>query len=78
VSRWATGHGVATATRTHATNVPTPRLPRARRNTNEYDNCTIHWAVQDGGLTVERMAARALRSGSGYDYSLALHVGDIR
>jgi hypothetical protein len=54
------------------------RAPAPCRNTNEYDNCTIHWAVQDGGLTVERMAALALHTGSGYDYSLAVHVGDIR
>jgi hypothetical protein len=45
--------------------------------TDEYDGTTIQYNVPDAGLTTQRLSDRALKTGAGYDYSLALHVGDV-
>ena len=41
-----------------------------------YDGTQNHWQEPDAGLTTQHMIDFA-QSGSGYDYSLALHAGDI-
>jgi hypothetical protein len=41
-----------------------------------YDGTLNHWQEPDAGLTTQHMIDFA-QSGSGYDYSLALHAGDI-
>lgn len=40
------------------------------------DGTENHWQEPDAGLTTEHMASLA-QSGSGFDYSLVLHAGDI-
>lgn len=42
----------------------------------EYDGTMNHWTEPSAGLTTQRMADVAL-SGTGYDYSLMLHSGDV-
>ena len=41
-----------------------------------YDGTQNHWQEPDAGMTTQHMIDFA-QSGSGYDYSLALHAGDI-
>lgn len=41
-----------------------------------YDGTVNHWQEPDAGLTTQHMIDFA-KSGSGYDYSLVLHAGDI-
>lgn len=41
------------------------------------DATLSHWNEPSATLTTQHMAAEALGSGSGYDYSLLLHSGDI-
>ena len=57
---------------------PVSMLFFADMNTDEYDGTTIHWQVPDAGLTMQRMADRARSTGDGYQYTLAVHAGDIR
>ena len=41
-----------------------------------YDGTQNHWQEPDAGITTDNMR-RLVQSGTGYDYSLALHAGDI-
>ena len=52
-------------------------LAFADLNVNERDGTIVHWNEPDPGLTMQHMSDLA-RSGSGYDYTLAVHAGDIR
>lgn len=48
----------------------------ADNGVTEPDGATDHWDEPDASLTVARLAALA-QGGSGYDYSLVLHPGDV-
>ena len=55
---------------------PTHILAIADMGMTPYDGTQNHWQEPDAGTTTEHMIDFA-KSGSGYDYGLVLHAGDI-
>jgi hypothetical protein len=62
--------------------VPGPHAPVnllvfADMGMTEYDGTVIHWNEPDAGMTTQHMSDMAHGTGDGYNYTLAVHAGDI-